>query len=321
MATIAYLGNALWPWCTEVHVAEALTALGHDVTPLQEDEVTVADIERAATASDLFLFTRTWGNHDPAALLALYDRLDRAGIPTASYHLDLYVGLDREATIPGDPFWSTRWMFHPDGSLEADVALAFAGVEHHVLPPAVAASECFPGKPRPEFEHDVVFVGSARPYAHSNEWPFRDRMVLWLTDTYGPRFAHYGPGGQATIRNGINGDQTVLNDLYASARVVVGDSIHRYGYVSDRLTETLGRGGILVFPRSPAVDALGYIDGTHYIAYEPGDLDALDWAIATALALPPVERDAMRTAAMAHTRAHHTFTHRMDTLLDVVGLT
>jgi hypothetical protein len=322
MATIAYLSNTRWPWCTEVHVNQALTELGHDVTLLQEDIVTVDDIEHAATDSDLFLFTRTWGNHDPAAMLALYDRLDRAGIPTASYHLDLYVGLDREATIAGDPFWSTRWMFHPDGSPEADAALAVAGVQHHVLPPAVAANECRPGTPRPsEFPHDIVFVGSARPYAHSNEWPFRDRMVRWLTDTYGPRFAHHGPGGRPTIRNGINGNQSALNDLYASARVVAGDCIHRHGYVSDRLTETLGRGGILVFPRTPTVDRLGYIDGIHYIGYEPGNLDALDWAIADAANLTPAARDAMRTAAMAHTRARHTFTHRMATLLDVVGLT
>jgi hypothetical protein len=320
MATIAYLSNTRWPWCTEVHVAQALHRLGHRVALLQEDEVTVDDIRRVALDSDLLLFTRTWGNHDPAAMHALWHRLDAADVPVASYHLDLYVGLERENTISGDPFWATDHVFHPDGSRHAADVLATYGIVHTPLPPCVAATECSPGTPRPEFDHDVVFVGSALPYGHAIEWPFRDRLVNALHAAYGPRFAHYGPGGRRTIRNGIDGDLTALNDLYASARVVVGDCIDRDGYVSDRLTETLGRGGLLVFPRTPHVASLGYQYGEHYLGYLPGNLDSALHAVDRALAYTGSDRDAMRAGAMAHTLAHHTFDHRMATLLDVMGI-
>lgn len=310
-----------WPWCTEVHVAQALAELDHSVLLLQEDEVTVADIETTAVGCDLFLFTRTWGGHNRQAMTDMYDHLHAAGVRTASYHLDLYITLPREQTIPGDPFWSTEMVFHPDGSAHAAGRLSYYGVNHHPLPPAVCAADVYEGSPRPEFKHDVVFVGSARPYGHASEWPFRDQLVAALDARYGPEsFAHYGPGGRRTVRNGINGDQTALNDLYASARVVVGDTIHRDGYVSDRLTETLGRGGLLVFPRSAAVDQLGYTDGVHYVGYEPGNLGSALAAVDRALALGDTDRALMRQQAMTWTAQHHTFTHRMATLLDVMGI-
>jgi hypothetical protein len=321
VAVIAYISNTRWPWCTETHVTQALTALGHTVTLLQEDRVTIADIEKAAIDSALLLYTRTWGNHDPDAMFALYEQLWGAGVRTASYHLDLYIGLEREATIPRDPFWYPERVFHPDGSAHAIGRLAYYGVNHHPLPPAVAASECFPGTRRTEFAHDVIFVGSARPYGHAADWPFRDQLVAALDQRYGPAgFAHYGPGGRRTVRNGIDGDPTALNDLYASARVVVGDTIDRDNYVSDRLTETLGRGGLLVFPRSDIVDQLGYIDGFHYLGYKPGDLTSALAAVDRALALSDTDRDIIRGAAIGQTFEHHTYTHRMATVLDVMGV-
>jgi hypothetical protein len=320
VATIAYLSNTRAPWCTEVHVAQALAELDHNVLLLQEDVITVADIEAVATGCDLFLFTRTWGCHDRQAMLDMYDRLHAAGTRTASYHLDLYVGLEREATIVGDPFWSTETVFHPDGSAHAAGRLTAYGVNHHPLPPAVCAADIYQGTPRPEFGHPVIFVGSALPYGHAAEWPFRDRLVTALAARYGSEFAHYGPGGLRTVRNGIDGDPTMLNDLYASARVVVGDCIDRSGYVSDRLTETLGRGGLLVFPRSDAVTALGYDFGHHYVGYMPGNIDSALHAIDRALRFTDADRAAMRHDAMAHTAAHHTFTHRMATVLDVMGI-
>lgn len=321
LLNIAYIGNFRWAHCTEMHVTHALHDLGHDVTLLQEDQVTVDTIERVALDADLLLFTRTWGRHDPTQMHALWRRLTTNGIPTVSYHLDLYVGLARQATIPGDPFWATEWVFHPDGSPQTAHVFTHQGINHRVLPPAVAAGECVMGSYRPGFTHDIVFVGSALPYGHTREWPFRDRFVGALHNRYGPGgFAHYGPGGIRTVRNGLDGDYSQLNDLYASARVVVGDCIDRPGYVSDRLTETLGRGGFLVFPRSDAVDALGYVDGVHYIGYRPGNLDSLLTAVDLALALPDTQRDRIRVAAMTHTRLHHTFAHRMAVLLDTVGV-
>ena len=320
--TVAFLGNFRWRHCSENAFAAALRSLGATVVPLQEDKVTVGQIEDAAMAADLLLFTRTWGCHDPEQLLKLWGRLNSEGTPTVSYHLDLYVGLEREASIDGDPFWQTDWVFHPDGSPDTHDTLTRLGINHHVLPPAVAATECFAGTYRShDFPHSVVFVGSALPYGHATEWPFRDQMVTHLAATYPGEFGHYGPGGLRTVRNGLTGDDDhQLNDLYATALVTVGDCIDRPGYVTDRLPETLGRGGLLVFPRTPTVDAFGYEPGVHYLAYQPADLDSLDAAIETGLALPAADQAQIRAAAIEHTAAHHTYTHRMATMLDIAGI-
>ena len=47
--------------------------------------------------------------------------------------------------------------------------------------------------------------------------------------------------------------QSELNTLYASAKLVIGDSCFGgqiKGYYSDRVTETTGRGGFLLHPRN-----------------------------------------------------------------------
>src|SRR5580658_6017552 len=104
---ITYLGNFKEPYCTEVHIANTLDRLGHDVTRLQEDET-----QDPVRDCDLFLFTRTWGK------TLTHDHLEdyrRRNIPTVSYHLDLYVGLKRDGDINTDAFWRTDFVFTPDG--------------------------------------------------------------------------------------------------------------------------------------------------------------------------------------------------------------
>lgn len=241
---ITYVGNQRFPWCTEVHLSKTLEDMGHEVAFCQEDTTSVAGIRAEAFTSQLLIYQRTWGHAERVEFLQMLNDLKRAGIPTASYHLDLYVGLERQSSIEGDPFWATEYVFTPDGSIEAEIFFRQAGINHHYIKPGVFKDECVPGTYRPELDHDVIFVGSE---AYHAEWPYRGELINWLRHEYHTDFMRYGGGAETTVMRGQD-----LNDLYASAKVVVGDSLAlgftRKHYWSDRVYETLGRGGFLIHP-------------------------------------------------------------------------
>lgn len=311
---VAYIGNFEHRHCTEVHVAASLEELGCEVLRLQENRASLAEMEAAARQSSLLLYTRTWGLPNPAEAIKMFRRVEaEADVVTASFHLDLYLGLQREATLDGDPFWSTQLVLTPDGAAESEAAFAKRGIRHIWSPPAVYGAECVPGTFRPDMAHAVTFVGSY-PYPHP-EWPYRNQLVEWLSSTYADSFRRYG-GGATVVRN------EPLNDLYASATVAVGDSCnpddHPY-YWSDRLTETIGRGGFLVYPRIVGIEEEGFVDGKHCRFYTFGDFDELRSIIDYYVAHPAEARE-IADQGQAFVRENHTYRHRMELLLSAAGL-
>lgn len=318
---VLYVGNYRHPWCTETHLARELEGLGRDVVRMQEPPGggnlgTVDAIEHAVEAyrPDLVMWTRTWSL--PRAATDLWRRLERRGIVTASYHLDLYLGLQRESKMADDPFWTTQHVFTPDGDPGSARTFAARGINHHWSPPAVVSDECTPGTFRAEFAHDVVFVGS---YDYHPEWPWRRELCDWLAETYGPRFRRYGGG---TTPGPIRGQD--LNDLYASAKVIVGDSLclpGRVNYWSDRLFETIGRGGFLLMPTVPGlIEFLGQDGWQACDWWSDGSLD--DLARHIDLWVDPAhdeERRAIAKFGQEHVAAHHTYRHRLAAALQTMG--
>lgn len=312
---ILYVGNYKHSWCTEVHLAREMEGLGHAVDRFQEppgggNQQTLRQIEQRAEGCDLVMWTRTWGL--PKEATELWRRLEAKGTATASYHLDLYVGLARERHVAADPFWTTGHVFTPDGDPVSADWFADRGINHVWCPPAIVSDECTRGTVRPEFEHDVVFVGSAARSYHP-EWPHRRDLLDWLAATYGDRFHRYGVPDSV-----VRGQD--LNDLYASAKVVVGDSLCPPGhtrYWSDRVYETVGRGGFLIHPRVPGLEE-HFDDGQHLLFYDYGDFARLRGLIDEAL-VDDYGRVAVTHAGMEHVRAHHTYRHRLDAALRVIA--
>lgn len=286
--------------CTEVHVAAALEELGCAVDRLQENDVTHRDIAARGAEADLLLYTRTWGLPDPGAVIGVFRQLEARGVVTASFHLDLYLGLEREATLEGDPFWSTGLVLTPDGAPESEAEFAWRGIRHIWSPPAVHGPECRSGRFRPQMAHDVTFVGSY-PYPHP-EWPYRNQLVEWLSATYGSRFRRYG-GGSTVVRN------EPLNDLYASAKVVVGDScnprrpdgtFHPRYWCVDEETEVLTADGWKRYD-AVAVGDLAY-------SIDPAGLGA--WSPVEAVSIfPPAEREMLVVEGASHSSVS-TLDHR-----------
>lgn len=311
--TVAYIGNFTRPWCTEVHVAGSLRALGHTVVQLQENELDWDQLPDLAAAAHVVLWTRTWEVDGDQALAALA-RLRDARIPTVSYHLDRWWGLDREYQVTSQPFFRTDLVVSPDGA--NDHRWAEAEVRHLWLPPGVYAAECEPVAPNPRlYRHDVVFVGSL-PYPHTEWHPYRQELVDTLAAHFGRRFGRYPVARGRPVRG------KALQALYATAKVVVGDSCLAGGathYWSDRVPETLGRGGLLIHPEVPGMDEwYGTTQpGGDLLGYELGQFDQVvklaDWALDH-----PTEAREVAETGRATVLGRDTYAHRMAAVLDYV---
>lgn len=311
--TIGYVGNFKHPWCTEMHVKGSLEALGHRVIMLQEDTTSWRTLPRVlrARGAQMLLWTRTWAVNDNDCRAAL-QQLKDAGVPTVSYHLDRWWGLDREYQVESQPFFRTQLVVSPDGG--SDDRWEAAGVNHLWMPPGVYEPECGEVAPdRTRFPHDVIFVGSY-PYPHAEWHAHRAAVIEAMAAEFGDRFKVWAP---AEMGHQIRGGD--LQTLYASAKVVVGDSCligEPSLYWSDRVPETLGRGGLLVHPE---VTGMGewYANEVDLLTFPVGDPDAAVTAVAAALADP-------ESAALIakHGRetvlGRDTYRHRMMSLLEHV---
>lgn len=285
-----------------------MRALGHTVVALQENTTDLDTVARLCEAGgvELFLWTRTWEVDTPAALRML-SSLRRAGIPSVSFHLDRFHGLEREPLIAQEPFFKTDWLFSPD-----DGPWAEYGVNHVWMPPGVYHAECGEVARQPKrWPWEVVFVGS-HPYPHREWEPVRTRVLRAFGDHFGARFAILPRRGHP-----LRGLQ--LQSLYATVPVVLGDSClvgDPYRYWSDRVPETLGRGGCLIHPNVHGMEQW-YEDGYDLATYDtPHPADALAQAIR--LLRDRDLRDTIAAKGRATVLARDTYMHRMTTVLDVV---
>lgn len=301
---IVFLGNFRVPYTTESHHRKAWQKLGHEVVALQETEATTEQILEACKDAQLFQWTRTHGWNTPGNILMteLLDTLHQKGVKTMAYHLDVYFGLDqwdrRDENVGKHPSWKTQFYFSTVGSKQAEFRRR--GVNHHYLPPGVDVDGCYEGTAQPHLQVDVGFAGSVN---YHPEYSFRKTLIEELQKHYGPRFRVFQGYRE---RN--------LNDLYASVKVMVGD--HCFAgeplYWSDRLPETCGRGGFIVYPKTEGMT----IPTATYTPQNVGDLIAkIDYYLKCS-----EEREAIRKRCFEHVKNNDTYTHRMKTITEVMGL-
>lgn len=320
---IAYIGNFQPQHSTENHVAETLRRMGHHVHQFQEDDPATWRIGAMPgsmpTGPHLVLWTRTGSlTPPPDVSQRLLDELARVGCPSAGFHLDRWWGLNREGQVHESPFFRCDLVATADGG--HDQQWLDAGVNHMWLPPAVAEFECGWGSYRPNMASQVAFVGSWQHY--HDEWPWRRRLVRLLEQRYGLRgFRAWPQPGHEAVRG------AALRDLYASSTVVVGDSClagDATRYWSDRIPETLGRGGLLVHPSVTGLDLwyepvetdeLGHHTPGDLVVVEPENIEAMFDAIDAVLAMPVAEQYEIRRRGMLATLQRNTYRHRMDQLL------
>jgi hypothetical protein len=321
---LAYVGNFDVSFSTENHVAQGFLNNGWIVNRIQENTHTAEQIYAIAKNCDLLLYTRTWG---VSGMMKVLEKLKEIRIPTASYHLDLYVGLKREdlyqrlpdgiKQLADDPFWRTEYVFTVDGDQESEKFFEKNGINHFYLQAGVHGQECYIHPTYDgTFDFDVTFVGS---YGYHPEWTNRQELVDNLRgfcEKYGYKFGKFG-NPQETIR----GDD--LNRLYARSRVVVGDSLcpmhngRRHGfYWSDRIYETTGRGGFIIHPE---IEGLQYhFDyGKDIETYKFGDFDGLYETIAHYIH-DSNAREKIRVNGHQKTKRMHTYDQRVKAITNTI---
>ena len=226
-------------------------------------------------------------------------------IPTVSFHLDLYLGLDRGDNLKNDPFFQSDYVFSADMGHQDEFKKL--GINHFGLSPGVFDQECYLGQKEKRFESDVIFVGS---YNYHPEWKYRRVLIDWLRDTYGNRFRLWGTHERVREQD--------LNNLYASAKVAVGDSLFSPNYWSDRIPETLGRGGFLIHPRNPGLEKQ-FEYYKHLIPYNYGEFKTLKEIIDFYVSHDR-ERDKIRLAGHQWVKENHTYINKIKHILKTIGL-
>lgn len=301
------------PFSTESHVAATMELMGYEVVRLQEDSTSWEETVRAARGADLFWWTSTYGMAElwPKEAARAGLRQLKAVVPTVSHHLDLYLGLDREHLL-SDPFWRTDFVFTADGDPGHSEVIRSRGIRHWWIRPGVYGPECYRAEPRDEFEADVAFVGSWAEY--HPEWGYRTELASFLRKAWGDRARLWPPYGEPAIRG------SDLNALYASTKVVVGDSCNPgfslRNYWSDRVPETLGRGGFLVHPRVGGLEE-EVKEGEHLAVYDYGDWDEL-YEVVNYYLREEEERERIRTEGHEHAKATMTYERRLEEIFGIL---
>lgn len=318
---ILYIGNFEPPHSTENHVKRALEANGHHVDDVQENEPGAwRQMAKGAFPPDLDFIMWTRTGWDYSKLLYQNDYEARAlqsqmlitaarlRIPTVAYHLDLFFGLGaKRVAVLDEPFFQCDVVITADGG--HPVEFAARGINHTWFPPAVSEAECEPGMFRDEFRSPIAFVGSWQGGYHS-EHAHRQELVQWLQANYARDCAFWPRPGHPAIRGAD------LRDLYASVDVVVGDSCFAgkvANYWSDRIPETLGRGGFLLHPYVEGLDdafpvALPW-------TWRAGDWGDLGSQIEDALAMSRESRARRTGEARDYVLQRHTYEVRMRQLV------
>lgn len=311
---IGFIGNFHPPFSTENDRAFAFEKLGYTVVKYQENETQLDHLSRGLWENyyDVLFYSHTHGWEIPG-LVEFFKECRRRGVPTVSVHLDRWAGLDREKDVGKEATWHTEFMFMADGSPEAVELYEKVGKKEEVdwwyLPPGVDERGCWIAKPEPGAGNDVIFVGSK---GYHPEYPYRGQLIDWLRKTYGDLFTHYGNDGEGGV---IRGDD--LNRVYANSKVVVGDSCFggKFRYYSDRVTETIGRGGFLIHPyiRSQGHDVwVSEITG-----YLHGDFSSLKTMIDYSLENENW-RERERLFWFGYVKRNATYTHRAKEMMEVI---
>ena len=313
MANIVFLGNFRVDFTSESHHAKSLESLGHSVTRLQETEIKAENILVHALKSDLFVWIHTHGWNTPGLLSMekVLDTLKENNIPSMTYHLDLWFGLQRQKDLEVMPVYKKIGHFFTVDSKMAQWFNEETNVKGHYLPAGVFGEECTYKESTKK--KNVIFVGSKK---YHPEWQYRTQLINWLDKVYGNRFEQYGNGGVESVR-GLR-----LNKLYWSTKVVVGDTLclnfNYPDYWSDRIYETLGRGGFLIHPYIPGIEK-EFVDKKHVVFYEYGNFEQLKELIDYYLTHEE-EREEIRKAGHELVKNNYTYRHRWQHIIKELGL-
>lgn len=253
---IVFIGSFKKLW-DEEGAAKSLEYLGHEVERIDEGQFDLSQGKKIfSNRPDFILFAKFKSE--------FYQKKQflnacKGKIKTICWIPDLYFGLGREVKMKQEPIFKSDLVLTPDGG--HDNEFKALGINHKLLRQGIYHEYCNI-HPRVGLETEIVFVGTA-----NGEFPYRQKLCQFLAHKY-KKFEWIGVHDSETIR----GED--LNRLYANTKIIVGDSVHSPKYWSNRIYETLGRGGFLIHPHIEGLDKefKYYKD---FIPYQYGDFEGL----------------------------------------------
>lgn len=313
---IAFIGNfSDATYTTENHHKKTFEKLGHTVIPFQENRTNINDIIAQVDNADMLYWTHThsWRLGSDEDIIKMLSIFKEKNIPTVGYHLDLYLGIEREKTLHTDPYWKLQHFFTVD-KLMADWLNEHTHTKGHYLPAGCFEDECYVAESHHEkYPHEIIFTGSK---GYHKEYPYRQKLIDWLHEIYGNRFAHYGGGGLPTKR------EHELNVLYSSAKIVIGDTLCKDftypEYYSDRYFEVPGRNGFMIAPYIQGISKM-YKLGEEIVTYKYDNFRELKFLIDFFLSNEEM-REQIRSAGHQRALKDHNYTVRLKHLLNTLNL-
>lgn len=300
MKRIIYIGNFKEFYATENYIAFAFEKLGFEVIRVPQDRIPNAKVVLNAVFKykpEFVMFSK-WGNARETIALLRQNK-----ILTVGWIFDLYFGLPSEfgqRNINNGSF-QCDICFVTDGG--NDRVFKEHGINAKLLRQGIHTPEAKEGTRSPH--EPIIFLGT---YNYEK----RKALVDFLKKNYQDDFVVYGQGGDKQPVRGMK-----LNDVLASAKIVVGDSVPADYYWSNRIYEVLGRGGFLIHPEIKGLDE-EIKPGKHFVPFKHGDFADLKNKIQYYLEHDE-EREAIRRAGHLYVKSKYTYTDRCRELLRQVA--
>lgn len=232
----------------EEHVAESFEMLGIEVVRIEEHKSCNHIYGRIKeTGCTHVLFSKFSG---AAEGLNLIKTLRKDGIVTFSWLFDLFWGISRETLINSLPTFATDTVFTTDGGKHP------WRCNHKCVRQGIYKPHCYMEKGDPK---GIAFVGGQ--FSMHEE---RHRAIDFVKERF-PDFTWYGKRDSDEVRG------TKLNTLFANTKILVGDSVYSPYYWSNRVVETLGRGGFLIHQEVPGLKE----EYPYLVTYKRGDFNDL----------------------------------------------
>lgn len=220
---IAFIGKFVNLY-DEEYIARSFEILGCQVRRIPQ-YLPPFDIKEALLSfkPDILLYTK-W--ECPLELKPTIETLKQTGMKTVCWLFDLYFDYQREYHVKNKSFFKSDYVFTTDDGHQR--RFDELGINHKCVRQGIYKPECvlFPFQ---SIDNEIVFVGSNSPI-----YPERSKLVQELGAVW------YGKKNTNELRG------VALNELYAHSRIVIGDSFPSAHYWSNRVVETLGRGGFLI---------------------------------------------------------------------------
>lgn len=237
----------------EEYIARAFEMLGHDVIRIPQDGY-VGEIHRKIMLCkpEILLFTK-W--EYPKLVKDAIAKSKDWNMKTVCWLFDLYLGYAREFRVKQSSFFKADYVFTTDGG--HDEKWKELGINHQCVRQGISAPECFMYEPKSP--KGIIFIGSENPY-----FPERTKMVTQIGKMY-REFSWYGHHDTNQVRG------KDLNYIFARTKIVIGDSVYSPHYWSNRIVETLGRGGFLIHQEVEGLKE----EYPHLVTYKRGDINDL----------------------------------------------